>query len=119
MSRFRFESLEVWQRAAEVGLRLFRVSDHLEEQKKFRFAEQLRSAGLSISNNIAEGSGADSNADFARFLSFARKSTFECANMTIMFRRAGLLRAERVDGLLDELEQISRMQHAFQKTLPS
>lgn len=119
MSRFRFESLDVWQRAADVRLRLFRVADHLETQKKYRFAEQLRSAGLSISNNIAEGSGSDSDMDFARFISFARKSTFEYANMTILFERAGLLPPERIEGLLDELEQISRMQNAFQKSLRS
>jgi len=117
MSRFRFEDLEIWKRGADAGLRLFRVADFLDAKKKYRFAEQLRAAGLSITNNIAEGSGSDSNKDFARFVGYARKSTFECANMTIMFQRDELLSATRTDGLLDELEQLSRMQFAFIKKL--
>jgi four helix bundle protein len=119
VGRFRFESLEIWQRAADVDLRLFRVADYLEDKRKYRFAEQLRAAALSITNNIAEGSGSDSDADFARFISFARKSTFECASMLIMFQRDNLLAADRTDDLLDELEQLSRMQTAFKKTLRS
>ena len=63
--------------------------------------------------------GSDSDADFARFISFARKSTFECASMLIMFQRDNLLAADRTDDLLDELEQLSRMQTAFKKTLRS
>lgn len=31
------------------------IADKLDERKFYRFAEQLRSAAMSISNNIAEG----------------------------------------------------------------
>ncbi len=117
MSRFRFESLEIWQRGADIGLRLFRIADYIEAKKKFRFAEQLRAAALSITNNIAEGSGSESDVDFARFVAYARKSTFECASMTIMFQRDDLIKPQQTEDLLDELEQLSRMQSAFQRTL--
>jgi four helix bundle protein len=113
VSRFRFEDLEIWQRGADVGLRLFSVADFLDEKRKYRFAEQLRAAALSITNNIAEGSGSDSNKDFAKFVYYARKSTFECASMMIMLQRDNYVTTQRTDDLLDELEQLSRMQHAF------
>jgi len=71
MAKFRFQDLEIWQKAIEIGDRLLDIADELEEQKKFRFAEQLRRAALSISNNIAEGSGSDSDRQFAQFLNFA------------------------------------------------
>ena len=54
---FRFENLKVWQRSVDVALPLFDVADDLERRKRYRFAEQLRGAALSISNNFAEGSG--------------------------------------------------------------
>jgi four helix bundle protein len=54
---FRFENLEIWQISIQVGDALFDIADNLEERKLYRFAEQLRGAGLSISNNIAEGTG--------------------------------------------------------------
>ena len=57
---FRFEDMQVWQRSAAITSQLFKVADTLDQRKYYRFAEQLRAATLSISNNIAEGSGSDS-----------------------------------------------------------
>ena len=50
---FRFENLQIWQRAADSTDRLFRLAEQLDQRHYFRFAEQLRAATLSISNNIA------------------------------------------------------------------
>jgi four helix bundle protein len=51
MVRFRFQDLEVWQLAIEIADKLFDIADDLEKRKLYRFAEQLRGAGMSISNN--------------------------------------------------------------------
>ena len=42
--QFRFESLEVWQRAAALSLKLFEFADELEQRRRYKFAEQFRSA---------------------------------------------------------------------------
>ena len=52
MAKFRFQDLEIWQLAIEIADELFDIADDLEKRKLYRFAEQLRSAGMSISNNI-------------------------------------------------------------------
>lgn len=114
---FRFEGLEVWQRSADVTLRLFVIADRLENEKKFRFAEQLRGASLSITNNIAEGSGSHSKAEFRQFLNIARRSLFECANMLLLFTRKALMTGESVQPILAELDEISRMITAFSRSL--
>jgi four helix bundle protein len=64
---FRFEHLEVWQRAADLAFPLGLVADTLAERHLYRFAEQLRATALSISNNIAEGSVAILLPNFATF----------------------------------------------------
>jgi len=46
--------------AIEIADKLFDIADELEKKRLFRFAEQLRAAGMSMSNNIAEGSGSAS-----------------------------------------------------------
>ncbi len=77
MVKFRFQDFEIWKMAIEIADELFDIADDLGQKHLFRFAEQLRAAGLSMSNNIAEGSGSNSNKDFARFLDYAKKSTFK------------------------------------------
>jgi four helix bundle protein len=42
----------------EVAGRLFDLADRLESKTLYRFAEQLRGSGLSMSNNIAAALGA-------------------------------------------------------------
>jgi four helix bundle protein len=54
---FRFQGFEIWQRSAAITTPLFKVAAKFENRKRSRRAEQLRAAGLSIINNIVEGSG--------------------------------------------------------------
>jgi four helix bundle protein len=115
--QFRFQDLEVWKRAAQFSPDLFRLADQLEGKRLFRFAEQLRAATLSITNNIAEGSGSTSKIDFAHFLNMARRSTFEVAN--ILFLIGNVVTPKNFDlaHVISELEQESRMLLAFIRTL--
>lgn len=114
---FRFQDLEIWKKAVEIGDRLFDIADELEKRKLYRFAEQLRGAGLSISNNISEGSGSFSDKEFAQFLNIARRSTFENANMILVFERRGLISEKDTSILLDELGQECKMITGFIKRL--
>ena len=116
-TRFRFESLEIWQRAAASTTSLFALAEKLDAKKFYRFAEQLRAATPSITNNIAEGSGSDSPDDFANFLKFSRRSVYEVASMLTLLTRNGYLDQKDTDPLLEELEQQSKMLFAFRRTL--
>jgi 23S rRNA-intervening sequence protein len=53
----RFEDLEIWKKAVDLAVKFHRIAEGLDRRRLYRYAEQLRAAGLSISNNIAEGSG--------------------------------------------------------------
>jgi len=114
---FRFENMDIWQRAAAVSMQLFAVAEALDDRKYYRFAEQLRAATLSITNNIAEGSGSDSDDDFSNFLKFARRSVFEVANILMIFVRKGYLTQAEATPLLTELQEQSKMLLAFRRTL--
>ena len=39
---FRFQKLEIWKKAIEIGHKLLDVADILEKRKLYRFAEQVR-----------------------------------------------------------------------------
>jgi len=117
MAKFRFQDLEIWQMAIEIADELFDIADHLDKKRLYRFAEQLRGAGMSMSNNIAEGSGSNSKREFFQFLNIARRSTFENANILILLERRKLIKKEILGTLLDKLDHLCRMITNFQKTL--
>ena len=50
--KFHFTDLEIWRDAMEVAKRLFDLADELEAKKLYRFADQLRGSGLSMSNPV-------------------------------------------------------------------
>ena len=116
-AKFRFEDLEIWQMAIELGDELFDIADKLEYKRLYRFADQLRGSGLSMSNNIAEGSGSVSNKDFSNFLNIARRSTFENANILFVMNRRNLIREGKRDELLNKLDHLCRKITNFQKSL--
>lgn len=118
-AKFRFEDLEIWRMAIEIGRELFDIADGLESRRLYRFADQLRGAGLSMSNNIAEGAGSSSRKDFCNFLNMARRSTFENANILFVLEQRKFIDENRRDELLNKLDHLCRKITNFQKTLKS
>jgi len=117
MAKFRFQDLEIWQSSIQIADMLFDVADELENKKLYRFAEQLRGAAMSISNNIAEGSGSSSTKEFKLFLNVARRSAFENANILILLEMRKLITKDILNRLLDQLDKLCRQITNFQKTL--
>jgi len=52
MAKFRFQDLEIWQLAIEIADKLFDIADELEKKHLYRWAEQLRACGMSMSKSI-------------------------------------------------------------------
>jgi four helix bundle protein len=117
MIKFRFQDLRIWQLAIEIADQLFEIADVLEQKRLYKFAEQLRGAGMSMSNNIAEGSGSSSKKEFRQFLNMARRSTFENANILILLERRNLISKESLDELLTKLDRLCRQITNFQGSM--
>jgi four helix bundle protein len=100
---FRFQDLEVWQDACDLAVACHRIADDLSDRKWFRYAEQLGAAGLSPSNNIAEGSASHHDKEFVQFLNIARRSAAELASMALSFERMEILQ----DGATTEILELS------------
>ena len=117
MAKFRFQDLKIWQLAIEIADELFDIADSLEDKRLYRFADQLRGAGMSMSNNIAEGSGSNSKKEFKQFLNMARRSTFENANILILLQKRKLISENSLNNLLNKLDSLCRQITSFQNSL--
>jgi four helix bundle protein len=117
MEGFRFENMEIWKDAISLSDSLFDFADKSDEKKFYKFAEQLRAATMSISNNIAEGSGSFSDKEFAAFLNIARRSVFECANILQIFLRRNIITDEEKNDMYLQLVTLSKKITNFRKAL--
>lgn len=117
MDDFRFEKLEIWRDAIEVSDPLFDIAEKADEKRFFKFAEQLRAATMSISNNIAEGSGSFSDKEFASFLNISRRSVFECANILYIFERRKIIEVTERKIIYLKLISLSKKLTNFRKAL--
>ena len=114
---WRFEDLEIWNKAVDLAVKFHRIAERLDRRRLYRYAEQLRAAGLSISNNIAEGSGSIHKQEFIQYLNITRRSLFEDASMLLVFERLGLLDSTEVDDLLWDCDEESRKITSFSRKL--
>lgn len=117
MADFRFQDLWVWQEACRLGDLLDEISDQLEAARKYRYAEQLRGAALSVSNNIAEGSGSDSNRDFRHFLNIARRSVHENVNIVLFLERKGVIPGAAASVLVEDHRVLAAKISRFRESL--
>lgn len=117
MDDFRFEKLNIWKESIEISDTLFDYADKADEKRLFKFSEQLRAAAMSISNNIAEGSGSFSDKEFASFLNISRRSVFECANILYIFERRKIIETSERISIYSKLISLSKKITNFRKTL--
>jgi len=103
--------------ASDLAVKFHKVAEDLDQRRLFKYAEQLRGAGLSLSNNIAEGSGSTHKQEFIQFLNIARRSLFEDASMLLVFEKMALVEASKIDDLLADCDTLSRKITNFSRTL--
>ena len=73
----RFEDIEAWQLARDLTRNVYGLTKNPEFAKDFGLKRQMQEAAGSAMNNIAEGFDSESNAEFIRFLRYAKRSCSE------------------------------------------
>ncbi|MEZ3559933.1 MAG: four helix bundle protein [Duncaniella sp.] len=54
---FSFERLTVWQKSLLLVKKIYAITNNFTDREKFGLTDQMRRAAVSISSNLAEGSG--------------------------------------------------------------
>ncbi len=112
-----FEKLKIWEKAMDIAVKVYEISLLLPDDEKFNLIHQIKKCAVSIPSNIAEGSGRNSNNEFAYFLGIANGSTFELITQLILAKRLKLIKEEIIQPVINELVEVSNMNFSFQKTL--
>lgn len=60
----RYKKLDIWNRAVELATEIYKSTSNFPAEEKYGLTSQLRRCVVSISSNIAEGSGRNTKKRF-------------------------------------------------------
>jgi four helix bundle protein len=84
-----FEDMTVWQKAMDLAVKIYGLTENLPRKEYFTLTSQMRGSGLSISGNISEGFGRKHTKDKLKFYYNARGSLAETKSHLIYGHKVG------------------------------
>lgn len=105
----RFEETKSWQKARELAKLVYEVSASGNFATDFGLKNQIRRAGGSVMDNIAEGFERGGKGEFIQFLGIAKGSTGEVRSQLYRAFDQNYITQETFDSLYLLSEDISRL----------
>ncbi|MGD9994133.1 MAG: four helix bundle protein [Salinivirgaceae bacterium] len=117
MAKHRFKDIQAWQKARELVTLVYRYTGKFPTEEKYALTSQIKRAVVSIAANIAEGSGRNTDVDFAHFLDMAIGSAFELESDLIIAYDLNFIKLEDKEQLFLVLDEVQKLIVGFQKHL--
>jgi four helix bundle protein len=115
----RFEELPVWQDAIELAVLIFDLTSRPPFRQYYGLKDQLERAGVSVSNNIAEGFERGTTQETLTFIYISRGSAGEVRSLSYLLEQLAAFR-EMLSEILDMRSRalsISRQLHGWASSL--
>jgi len=112
-----FKELNVWQEAKNFAVFVCKVTMKFPKTEMYGITSQINRAVVSISSNIAEGAGRNSNKDFSRFIHIALGSSFELETQLMIAYELSFIEEQSFQILIEKLNKIQKMLVNFNKHL--
>ncbi len=112
-----YKKLEIWKRSVVLATDIYRLTSFFPNEEKFGLTSQMRRSVVSISSNIAEGSGRGSKKEFIQFLNYAYGSASELESQLLISSNLEFTTKENFVSLSKELDEIQKMIFVFRNTL--
>ena len=106
---FSFESLLVYQKARQLVKDVYKLQQLFPTEERYALGDQIRRSITSVTSNIAEGSGRDSNKEKIHFLEIAFGSLMEAFSQLQNAQDLEYISETQVENLRPQFEEISKM----------
>jgi four helix bundle protein len=108
-----FRDLQVWQRAIQLTLVIYQLTQGFPREETYGLSCQIRRAAVSIPSNIAEGQGRLTVGDFRQFLGIARGSNHELQTQLEIARALGFGDSVLIDQAESLSQEVGKMIYAL------
>ena len=112
-----FKELKVWKSARSFVKEIYIATSSFPQEEKYGLISQMRRSSVSIPSNIAEGSGRNTDKDFAHFLNIALGSAYELQTQIFLSFDLQLMNEEKMNELNSSLEEVQKMIYGLIKSI--
>jgi four helix bundle protein len=116
---FKFENLKIWKESVKFSSEIFTLTKKFPKNEQFALTSQLNRAAVSISLNIAEGEGRNSDTDLSRFIQISIGSLNEVVTILYIALDKKYIHKNEFDLFYKRCEELSKMLYAFRNYLKS
>ncbi len=109
----RFEDIRAWQEARVLANMVYDATEAGMFARDWGLRDQIREAAGSVMHNIAEGFDAGSDAEFVKFLKYARRSASEVQSELYLAQDRKYLAAESFQPIYDKATEVKKLINAF------
>ena len=118
-----FRKLTVWREASTLAVLTYRLTADFPKSELYGLTSQMRRAAISVTSNIAEGCGRNSDRELARFIRIALGSLNELDSQLLVAKRLGMCGGDSRTDLAKAIRRIrrrlSRLLHYLNRPRPS
>lgn len=108
-----FRKLNIWKYSVELATEVYEVTTQLPKSELYGLTSQIRRSVVSISSNIAEGAGRQSQKEFIQFLNIAKGSSYELETQLLISKNLEYISEEEYQILENKLIKIQKMTFAL------
>jgi four helix bundle protein len=112
-----FRDLQVWQRAIQLTVAAYRLTQGFPREEIYGLSSQIRRSAVSVPSNIAEGQGRLSIGEFRQFLGIARGSNYELQTQLVIAKSLGFGKQVLIDEAESLSHEVGKMIYALLKSL--
>jgi four helix bundle protein len=109
--------LVVWQKAMDLAVEVYRLSERLPSNEIYRLVSQMTRSAASVPANIAEGHERATRRDYSHFLAIAKGSLMETQTFVMLSVRLDYVTQEQAETVLGLTTEISKMLTALRAKL--
>lgn len=113
----KFTDLTVWQKAHELALFVYKLTERFPAREKFGVTSQIRRAAASPPANIAEGFGRRTTGELLRSLQIARGEVEETRYFLILSRDLGFTSRADFDVGFAYCDTVGKLINALARSL--
>ena len=107
--KFSFEGLEVYSAARLLVRDVYRLQHKFPKYEIYALGDQVRRSASSVTSNIAEGSGRNSNKEKVHFIEIAYGSLMEAFSQLQIAQDLGYLTEQDIDTIRPQFISVAKM----------